>query len=241
MTIPKIFHRIWIPFHKDKPEIPELYKEFDKYLKNLHPNWTFMEWNDTTVEQFIKEYYPNFLETYTNYDQPVKRHDAVRYLIIKHYGGVFIQHSIRLFKNIEPLFQEYGAVFSVQSKYDHTIANSFFATVPYHPIFDDIEEELKQRSIIQDPTLATGPLLITEIVNKYLEKHKANDIGILPTKFLFPFDWNEKYQQPYYTHCFLDYNQASVVLPESYGFCRWAGSWISTFVEIKNKEKNANK
>ena len=42
------------------------------------------------ARDFVAENYSWFLDTFDNYDQPIQRADAIRYFILVHYGGVYI-------------------------------------------------------------------------------------------------------------------------------------------------------
>jgi mannosyltransferase OCH1-like enzyme len=64
MKIPKIIHRIWTVWDPHKREMSDTYKKFDKILKDLHPDWQIMEWDDEKIEKFIKLNYPDFIEVY---------------------------------------------------------------------------------------------------------------------------------------------------------------------------------
>ncbi len=223
VTIPKIFHRIWLPFSENKASIPLSYKKLDSDLLSLHPGWQMIQWKEEEINILIQKYYPEFWPVYSSYDVPIKKHDAARYIIIHHYGGIFLQHSIILNKNIEPLLMGYEAVFSEQSIADNTIASGFIASIPNHPIMSEIIMNLpkiKNRHVLQ----ATGPYVISHFVHKYMDAHKENNIQVLPTKYIFPFDWNEKNKDPRITSCIKSRN-CGKLFPESYGYCLWSASW----------------
>ena len=54
-------------------------------LLNSYQLWT----NDTTRELLTNEY-PWFLRTYDNYKYPIQRADSIRYFILAHYGGIYV-------------------------------------------------------------------------------------------------------------------------------------------------------
>ena len=224
MRIPKIFHRVWMVWDTKNPEIPPLYKMLDYALKKHHPDWEFMEWNDNSINEFVKKYYPEFWPIFDSYDVAVKKHDAFRYLVIHHYGGVFIQHSIMVYKNLEPLLRGYDAVFSEQSIVDNTICNGFFGSVKKHKILREIIKNLpkiKDRHILQ----ATGPYVASHFVHEYFKKNRLGNVLILSPKYLFPFDWNQKNQEPYFSSCIKSLTKCRELFPESFGYCFWSASW----------------
>jgi mannosyltransferase OCH1-like enzyme len=52
----------------------------------LHPQL----WTDELSMEFIAREYPWFLETFQNYPYPIQRADAIRYFVLAHYGGIYI-------------------------------------------------------------------------------------------------------------------------------------------------------
>lgn len=47
-------------------------------------------WTEETSREFIETEYPWFLRTYDRYLYPVQRVDAVRYFLLMHYGGIYL-------------------------------------------------------------------------------------------------------------------------------------------------------
>lgn len=227
MVIPKIIHRIWMVWDPKSPEVPRVYKEFDKNLKDLHPDWDIMEWDDKSVLSFIRDSYPEFLDTYLSYDMPVKRHDSSRYLIIKHFGGVFIQHSFKFQKNIDSLLEGSDLVFTSSTETRNTVTNAFFASIPDHDLWNNIVESLVAKSNL--PILgATGPHFLDSFINDYTANNKDSNIRLLHYQYLLPFNWNQKENSVIKSKCIEDTSKCFEVFPDAYGFCLWSGSWTKS-------------
>ena len=47
-------------------------------------------WTDVKSRELIATEYPWFLNTFDNYSQPIQRADAIRYFVLAHYGGIYI-------------------------------------------------------------------------------------------------------------------------------------------------------
>ena len=47
-------------------------------------------WTDEKAREFIAKEYPWFLETFDNYPYPIQRADSIRYFVLSHYGGVYL-------------------------------------------------------------------------------------------------------------------------------------------------------
>lgn len=64
-------------------------------------DWCFnlQLWTDAKSRELIATEYPWFLSTFDNYSQPIQRADAIRYFVLSHYGGVYIDLD-----DVRPLF-----------------------------------------------------------------------------------------------------------------------------------------
>ncbi len=47
-------------------------------------------WNSTSSRAFLESEYPWFLPTYDGYDFPIQRVDTMKYFLLRHYGGVYL-------------------------------------------------------------------------------------------------------------------------------------------------------
>ncbi|KAF8827977.1 hypothetical protein HHX47_DHR4001039 [Lentinula edodes] len=45
---------------------------------------------DDSSREFIAEHYPWFLDTFNDYKYAIQRADAIRYFVLHHYGGVYL-------------------------------------------------------------------------------------------------------------------------------------------------------
>jgi mannosyltransferase OCH1-like enzyme len=98
--IPKIIHQTYknesIPAHWQGPQ---------QSCLDLHPDYEYKLWTDKKSREFIAaEYvaaftpsaranslrYPWFLETFDGYPYPIQRADAIRYFVLHHFGGIYI-------------------------------------------------------------------------------------------------------------------------------------------------------
>ena len=52
--------------------------------------WCLQMWTDAKSREFIATEYPWFLKTFDNYSQPIQRADAIRYFVLAHFGGIYI-------------------------------------------------------------------------------------------------------------------------------------------------------
>ncbi|KND88611.1 Mannosyl phosphorylinositol ceramide synthase SUR1 [Tolypocladium ophioglossoides CBS 100239] len=60
-------------------------------------------WTERASRRFIKKEYPWFLGTYDSFEHPVQRVDTLRYFLIRHFGGVYIDLDNGCQASLEPL------------------------------------------------------------------------------------------------------------------------------------------
>ena len=79
--IPRRIFQTW----KSKTDIPENMSYWQSTWRKHNPDYVYQLWDDEDNRNFIKEYYPWFLEKYDSYDVMIKRADAIRYFYLYHY------------------------------------------------------------------------------------------------------------------------------------------------------------
>lgn len=83
--IPKIIHQTYI-----NESIPDVWKQAQKSCIELHKDYEYKLWTDALAREFIATEYPWFLEVFDGYTQPIQRADVIRYFVLVHFGGVYI-------------------------------------------------------------------------------------------------------------------------------------------------------
>ncbi len=56
---------------------------------DMHPGWEVYLWTDETANAFVAEHYPELKEMWMTYRYPIQKIDALRYMVLYHYGGEF--------------------------------------------------------------------------------------------------------------------------------------------------------
>ena len=61
-------------------------------LYGIWTNWLTLAqlWTDEKSRDFIAAEYPWFLDTFDGYKYPIQRADSIRYFVLAHYGGTYI-------------------------------------------------------------------------------------------------------------------------------------------------------
>jgi hypothetical protein len=57
---------------------------------DIHPGWEAHLWTDDTADAFVAKHFPELREMWLSYRYPIQRIDALRYMALYHYGGMYI-------------------------------------------------------------------------------------------------------------------------------------------------------
>lgn len=96
--IPKIIHQVFHNWRQPgNNTLPADWQEVRQTCIDLNPDFEIKLWTEESSRDFIAKEYPWFLNTYEGYHFKVQRVDAVRYFLLLHYGGIYIDlDNVRL-------------------------------------------------------------------------------------------------------------------------------------------------
>lgn len=92
--ISRHIHQIWITSKKET-FLPEKYRRAGRACQRLHPHYNYSLWTHTKISQWLDEFYPWFRPIYSSYSYDMQRVDAMKYLLLFHYGGVYIDLDVQ--------------------------------------------------------------------------------------------------------------------------------------------------
>lgn len=164
VIVPKIIHQTW----KD-PVIPDKWIEPQRTCLELHPDYEYKLWTDSSSRDFITKEFPWFLSQFDAYPHNIERADAIRYFILLYYGGVYIDLDDGCNRKLDPLLT-YPAF--VRKTKPTGISNDVMGAVPQHPFFAAAVKNLKDSAREWHlPYLtvmaSTGPLFLSLVWLKY--------------------------------------------------------------------------
>jgi hypothetical protein len=178
MSIPRIFHRIWIGA---KPLHPRMV-EYQKALINLHyPQWIFKTWHGDgqSPDLICAEDGTCFRSNNTYLLQQAlhlaQQSNILRLELLLAFGGVYIDMDLEPLKPLDSIIENCSACISPFFMDPIRCNNSFLACTPQHPWIQDCLKTLPER----DPKvpLSMGSSHVTaalvnhpevSILNKYL-------------------------------------------------------------------------
>jgi mannosyltransferase OCH1-like enzyme len=202
MTIPKIFHSIWV----GPNPIPEKTLKFIKHIQELHPDYTFMLWTD---KDLLPENFTN-LEYIHRADAYAQKSDIMRYEILYNYGGIYLDTDFDLVKNITPLLTHELVLCNEDTWVDHYITTAFIASSKGNPNLKRCMDAIPYCQLNGQgggPNFETGPWYFRKHI------HMDDSVRILPTHVMYPVHFNQR-NDPFPP--FSD---------ETYGVHYWDHSW----------------
>ncbi|KAF1983389.1 glycosyltransferase family 32 protein [Aulographum hederae CBS 113979] len=191
--IPKILHQTYA-----NESIPAHWIEPQQSCIDLHPEWEYHLWTDKKAREFIAAEYPWFLETFDGYRFPIQRADAIRYFVLAHYGGVYIDLDDGCHRPLDPLLS-YPAW--VRRTLPTGISNDAMGAIPHHPFFLRVIDALPNydRSwLLPYITVmaSTGPLFLSVIWRHYNSDGPLEEERV---RVLFPDEYSN-HPWSFFTH-----------------------------------------
>lgn len=196
MQIPKIIHQVY-----EDPDGPSgLLKSFSASWLKFNPGWDYMFWNKDRMESLIEEDFPGFMETYCSFPYNVQRWDAIRYLILYKYGGLYVDMDYECLAPVDPLLDDniccFGQEMHTAKEITSFAGNAFMASVADHGFWKQVINEIRtykhdhknKFSIVMN---TTGPYMITRVYEKF--ENKAG-MSLIPAKYVAPLTKNEAHK-----------------------------------------------
>ena len=136
---PRIIHQQW----KSK-EIPEKWLYATNKCKELNPTYNYTLWTDDAILRFLETYYPWFVPTFKSYPYKIQRIDSVRYFILYHYGGVYIDMDIECRKSFDYIIKNASSKADVilGATAPLGITNNFMMSKKGHSFFEFMTADL---------------------------------------------------------------------------------------------------
>lgn len=183
--IPKIIHQV---FFSGEAAIPDNYRYYRETIKDRHPHWEYSFWDEAKAKKFMEANYAWFMPVFDAYPYPIQRWDAIRYFILYHYGGFYMDMDIECLKPIDDLLENFELVLSKLVDFSNAIVGS----VPGHPLWLKVFEEMVKRkdmlpekngrfkkSMPYDVCYSTGPILLDDCI-KAGNFHKSATVRVCP-------------------------------------------------------------
>ncbi|MEU8872609.1 glycosyltransferase [Streptomyces javensis] len=170
--IPPLIHQTW-----KNADVPPDWRTWSETWRRHHPDWEYRLWTDADNRAFLEQHYAWFLPIYDGYPEPIKRADAIRYFLLDHFGGLYVDMDFECLRPMTGLLggkelvlglepEEHAALpWSRRSGLPRLVGNAFMASRPGHPFWRHVHQQLVGAHTMPGPLDATGPFLLTRAVD----------------------------------------------------------------------------
>lgn len=222
--IPQIIHQTY-----KTSTLPPVWKETPKSWMRNHESWSYMFWDDTDCRKLVSKYFPNFLSVFDAYQYPIQRADAVRYMMMYVYGGIYVDMDIACKKPVDSLFYKISDIYLLRTPNTGIITNCFMASKPGCNFWLHVIQMMIERA--RNPSTlwvtrhveimnTTGPAMLQSAYDDYISTGNSKVIfTFLPRAYLFPDECNVCAPKPCTT-------------PDSYVTILQGSSWCGGDTEI---------
>jgi hypothetical protein len=188
MTIPRIIHQTW-----KTDDVPPEWQRCVASWRQLHPDWEYRLWTDAGSRAFVREQYSYFLPTYDAYPYNIQRADAIRYLALHAFGGLYADLDYECLRPFDPLLEGRSFVIGLEPDghargFGETrlLSNALLAAAPRHPFLETVLDHLRGAppgAITHlDVLRSTGPIMLNAVYRRY----GPGDVTVLPAAMLHP-------------------------------------------------------
>lgn len=141
--VPPVFHHIFLTEGNQDASLSHYDNELAS-CRALHPNWTTHVWNDSNADQFMLDHYPDLHPHYNGYGQRIQRANVLRYALLHHFGGVYLDLDITC---LQPLDDLRTLPWLTPGAHPAGVNNAFIAARPGHPFLAHIIAKLPSRDL----------------------------------------------------------------------------------------------
>ena len=191
-VIPRIIHQTYV-----NDSIPSQWVPSQRTCIDLHPDYEYKVscphtplsiprtercaderdqqlWTDTLSREFIQTKYHWFLETFDSYPYPIQRADAIRYFVLDHHGGIYLDLDDGCARRLDVML-EYPAW--LRRTLPTGISNDAMGSIPHHPFFERVIQSLERYANNYGmPYItvmsSTGPLFLSIIWKQYMSEER---------------------------------------------------------------------
>lgn len=225
---PKIIFQTW-----KTHTLPKQFAYWSETWKK-HNDYKYILWDDIENRAFVAANFDWFLPTYDGYDAGIKRADAIRYMFLYKFGGIYADLDFECLKPFDELLDVYksydiilGSMESDLSSWhlSNNIPNAIMISKPGCTFWLKVLKEMERRSKwVARPEVQTGPIVLKDIYNWSF----GYSIKVLPPFALYPISWvlDEEERKVALASELTSLTQSmKAKYPDSYAVTYWAHSW----------------
>ena len=139
---PRHIHQIHL--QEGRPSVLSKHAEAIISCRSVHPEWNHTIWTDETGTDFIQEHYPSIYPHYIGYKQSIQRANILRYALLDHYGGVYVDLDVTCRHSLDDLRH---IPWVSPGAHPAGVNNAFILTRKGHPFLKHLLEAVPSRDL----------------------------------------------------------------------------------------------
>lgn len=191
-------------------------------------NSEYMLWTDASSREFIAKEFPWFIDTFDAYTYPIQRADAIRYFVLYHYGGVYLDLDVGCRRPLDQLLS-YSVI--LPKTIPVGVSNDLMFAEKNHPFMDQTIHNLitfDHSWVLNYPTVmfSTGPMFLSAQYGLWTSSHPptpdmpGGEVRILPKSL---YGKNAKPEEA--PHAFFSHYYGSSWHADDAAFIGFLGKW----------------
>ncbi len=186
--IPKVIHQIFIPFKgKSISEIPT-YAECQKKTRAfcVKHGYTYKLYDEFEIKWLLCCKYKEYRELYKSFTDPIMKVDFARYLILHHYGGIYLDLDMYPVRDPIDLLTTRNEIFTCWEGHKLPYI-AFLASRAGNPLYRQIAEHCKESFYekIKNPIYKTWTgRLVFQTTGHYMLQRVLKKNNIKPVSLL---------------------------------------------------------
>ncbi|KAJ7590953.1 glycosyltransferase family 32 protein [Mycena floridula] len=218
--IPKILHQTW-----RTETLPQKWKGISQECRDMMPDYEYMLWTDKGSRDFIAQHYPWFLDTFNDYKYPIQRADSIRYFVLHHFGGIYLDLDIGCHRPLDPLLI-YPVI--LPKTIPVGVSNDLMFAEKGHPFLAQTIHNLATFDhswILNYPTVmfSTGPMFLSAQYAIFTASHAAAPSD--PIRILSKALYGKNAKEGEAPHSFFSHFYGSSWHSDDAAFIGFLGTW----------------
>lgn len=209
LKIPKIIHQIWLG-----SPLPEEFRVLQQTWieHHLDRGWTYKLWTDEDVAQ-LQLYNQEFYDATDNYGV---KSDILRWELLYHFGGVYIDVDYECLKSLDELHHTYDLYTALQplDTLFIQLGAALVGSRPGHPILEHCIKTIRDDWHHKGAPKKTGPVHFTKSFYAMAGKEKNKDIAF-PAFYFYPLGCRQSID-----------NRIEWITKGAFAVHWWAKSWM---------------
>ncbi|WVQ93639.1 hypothetical protein IAU59_000715 [Kwoniella sp. CBS 9459] len=223
--IPRLIHQTW-----KNDLLPDKWQKAWKECREGMPDYEYMLWTDDLAREFVAKHYPAHLHMFDTYKYPIQRADSIRYFILHHFGGVYMDLDIGCRRRLDPLLQgDWEVILPITKPVG--VSNDLIFSSKGSAFMDDTIHGLStfnHQYFTNYPTVmfSTGPMFLSAQYALYssahplTETHPRAEVRILPKSL-----YGKNAPMSTVPHSFFSHFYGSSWHSDDAGFITFLGMW----------------